>query len=41
MSYALVGYVFAAMDRTDPPSTSKFMFDMLEKSIGNIHAGKW
>ena len=41
VSYALVGYVFAAMDRTDPPSTSKFMFDMLEKSIGNIHAGKW
>jgi 3-methyl-2-oxobutanoate hydroxymethyltransferase len=42
VSAGLVGYQAATIDRTDGrPSAAKFMYDIVQKALDEIHAGKW
>ncbi len=41
VSYGLVGYGAATMDRTDRPGVARTMHDILKKAFDDIHAGKW
>jgi 3-methyl-2-oxobutanoate hydroxymethyltransferase len=40
VSYSLVGYQAAAVDRTGA-SAARFIFDIAKKAIDGVHAGKW
>ena len=42
VSYALVGYAAETIDRTDGrPSAAKFMYDIVKRSLDEIHSGTW
>ncbi len=41
VAYSLVGYQFADLDRMDPPSAARFIFDMAKNAFDNVHEGKW
>ena len=41
VSYGQVGYSAEAIDRTDRPSVSKVMHDILKKLFDDVHAGVW
>ena len=41
VSYGLVGYNAAAMNREQPPSTAKLIFELVRNAADNIHSGKW
>ena len=41
VSYSLVGYQAADMERTDRPSAAKFIYDIAKDAIDNVHSGKW
>jgi 3-methyl-2-oxobutanoate hydroxymethyltransferase len=37
----LVGYRPDAVDRTDGPSAARFIYDLVEPFLSEVHAGKW
>ncbi len=42
VSYALTGYRADALDRTDGgASAAKYIYDIVQQAIGNVHAGAW
>ncbi len=41
VSYSLVGYQVADIERTDRPSSAKFIYDITKKAVDGVHAGKW
>jgi len=41
VSYSIVGYQAAALDRTEQPSAAQFMYDIARKAVESVHAGKW
>jgi 3-methyl-2-oxobutanoate hydroxymethyltransferase len=40
VSYSLVGYQAAALDRTGP-SAARFIYDIAKKAVDGVHAGQW
>ncbi|MNC95562.1 hypothetical protein D3C83_127140 [compost metagenome] len=41
VSYSIVGYQAAALDRAEQPSAAQFIYDIARKAIESVHAGKW
>lgn len=41
VSYSLVGYQAATLDRPGAPSTARFIFDQMKAAIDSVHSGRW
>lgn len=41
VSYSLVGYQAAALDREGQASAAQFIYDIAKKAVDAVHAGKW
>lgn len=39
--FGAAGYAPSTMERSDPPSAAKVIFDIAEHTISEIHAGRW